>query len=204
MLSPAGERVLQRVSRVTTLQIGPVRVVDLPVNRLAGELLKAARDVDGIVGQDVLAVAAYTIDYRRRTVVWHPGGTIPDGTRLRLDLTDGRAMVSLPPGPSAQGALRMIPDTGADSIVLFARSGRPLPPVTPLDIALLRTVSGVQLVRRVLLERFSAGDIELGDVTASLVNRRDTAEIDGDGLLPLHLFSAVTLDARNGVLVLQR
>jgi predicted aspartyl protease len=204
MLTPGGERVIQHVSRVATLQVGPVHAVDLLMTRLVGDLLKAARDVDGIVGQDVLARSTYTIDYRRRAVVWHADGAIPDGTRLRLDLIDGRAIVSLPRGTSARGVLRMIPDTGADGIVLFAGPGRALPSVTPLDIGLLRTVSGVQLVRRVLLERFSAGQIELGDVIASVVERRDTRGIDGDGLLPLHMFSAVTFDVAHGVLVLQR
>ena len=204
MLTPGGQRVLQPAARLGTLRIGPVRVVDLLVTRVEDDLLKAAKDVEGIVGQDILAQAAYTIDYRRRSVVWHLDGTIPAGTRLRLDMAGGRALVSLPQRSDHEAALRMIPDTGADGLVLFARAGRRLPSVTPLDIALLRTVSGHQLVRRALLDRFYAGEIEFGNVTASIVERRDTNTADGDGLLPLHMFSAVTFDVANGFLVLQR
>ena len=204
MLTPGGQRVMQPAARVGMLRIGPLRVVDLLVTLVEDDLLKAAKDVQGIAGQDILAQAAYTIDYRRRSVVWHLDGKIPAGARLRLDMAGGRALVSLPQRSSREAPLRMIPDTGADAVVLFARAGRPLPSVTPLDIGLLRTVSGPQLVRRALLDRFNAGEIEFGSVTVSIVERRDTNTVDGDGLLPLHMFSAVTFDVANGFLVLQR
>ena len=101
------------------------------------------------------------------------------GTRLSLESTDGRLLVSLPQKlnsgrPACALAafptvttLRLIPDSGADCFVFFVRPGRLLPPMTSLDMAGLKTLSGRRAVRRAVIEA-----IDVGDPSASSVGGR--------------------------------
>jgi predicted aspartyl protease len=205
MLTPSGHRTPLGVARLNAVRIGPVTVPHVDVTIVSAESIRAAPRIDGIIGQDVLARWVYTIDYRRRLILWHPEGVTVAGVRLPLDVhQDGRVLVVLTQ-PGEDGVrLRMIPDSGSDGVVLFARPGQRLPGVTPLDVGLLRTVAGHRLVRRVRLDSFSAGDVRLDNLMAVLVPRSDTDSPDGDGLLPLHIFSAVTLNVAEKTLVIHR
>jgi hypothetical protein len=98
----------------------------------------------------------------------------------------------------------MIPDSGSDGIVLFAGSGIELPPLTPLDVVMLRTLAGQQLVRRVLLDNFIVGDVYLRDQPAVLLAQNGNDRPDGDGLLPLHIFSRVTFNGPQGYLLVEK
>jgi hypothetical protein len=198
MMTPAGHRVRPTVD--VGLQLGGLPDVTVRATVVADEqLADAAAGIDGIIGQDILAPLAYTIDYERRVIVW--GGEECGGVRLPLDLTTGGALVSL---TSHDRALRLIPDTGTDTFLLYARPGQPLPAVTPLDVALLRTLSGQRLVRRVLVDRLQLGSIALRDVPAVVLEGRQSHAALGDGLLPLHGFARVTFNGPGGYLAIER
>ena len=202
ILTAAGEG-WRPLAQLNGLSIGPaspatVLAMVAPANELARRV-----PVDGIIGQDVLARFAYTIDYRRRHLVWHASTSEEiSGTRLAMESQDGRLMVLLPQASRAQRVLRMIPDTGADGIVFFERAGKALPPVTPLDTAGLLTLSGVRVVRRVLIDRLDVGEILLKDQVGVIVAAGDNSLL-GDGLLPLHLFARVTFNGPGGYLAVE-
>lgn len=201
MVTPSGHRMLRPVVKLSRVEVGPVVARNLAVTVLHDNEMPGPGRVAGIIGQDVLGPLVYTIDYRTRTIAWHREVPGAGGTRVRLQVERGRFLALLP--QSADDVpLRMIPDTGADGLVLFARAGRKLPPMTPLDILLLRTVSGQRLGRRVLLDDFRAGDLRLQDQVAALVPRADADAVDGDGLLPLHIFSRVTFNGPEGYLAI--
>jgi hypothetical protein len=157
----------------------------------------------------VLAGLHFTIDYLRRRLLLHTGAVDPPGTRLPLELNGGRALVLLlpPPGQAPVGppntcqALKLVPDSGADGLVLFDRPGGALPPVTPLDTSTLRTLSGLKVVRRVLIDELAVGAIRLRRQIGVLVERTQHEQPMGDGLLPLHLFARVTFNGPEGYLI---
>jgi hypothetical protein len=151
--------------------------------------------VDGLIGQDVLGPLVYTIDYMRRRLIWHD--VPPDEgrhERLALQITDGRVLVSLPQAEADLPPLQLIPDSGADGVVLFRRPSRRLPLMTPLDVALLSTLAGPQIGRRVLLDELRVGGVVLRNQTAVIIPQSESDASMGDGLLPLHVFARVTFN----------
>ncbi len=163
-----------------------------------GAALAARAPVDGLLGLDVLAARAFTIDYGRRTITWlAPSSPRPAGTRLVMTLADGRAMVTASSPP-----LRLLVDSGADEIVLFSGRGRPLPAHTPGVAVPVRTLAGQRLAWRVRLDRLDLGDVSFRDQLALI---SDGAAPEGvDGLLPLHLFQTATIDGPGRLLIVTR
>ena len=159
--------------------------------------------IDGLIGQDVLRTRIYTIDYRSRHVFWHAGAsTIPSAVRVPLDWDQERFVASLP--QRSADHLRLIPDSGTDGWVFFTRPNRSLPSSTPLDTVGMRTLSGMRLLRRVLIDTIDVGDVTLVNQLATLVEKRDPDARFEDGLLPLHLFASVTFNGPEKYLSLAR
>lgn len=193
--------------RVDGLRIGTTVAPPLVAMSVPGATIGHAAAVDGILGQDVLARLVYTIDYPRRAIVWHTGGTDSiAGVRLALEPRDGAFVAVLPQPPRGRSrpeTLRLVPDSGADGLVLFARKGRTLPAMTALEVAGLRTLAGARLVRRVLVHEIAIGDIRLREHPAVVVDRGEPGAL-ADGLLPLHDFARVTLDGAGRRLIVER
>jgi hypothetical protein len=162
-----------------------------------------ASGIEGVIGQDVLRPRVYTIDYRRREVVWHDDAPPVNGVRLALEWQQERVVVTLPQKSPAR-ELRLMPDSGTDGWVFFSRPNRPLPARTPLDTVGLRTLSGPRLLRRVLIDRIDVGTFTFRDQLATLIEQRDADGLLEDGLLPLHLFTRVTFNGPQGYLMLSR
>jgi hypothetical protein len=201
MLTPVGHSIRPIVSVQLGLgALAPVRVAATVVD---DDDLENVR-VDGIVGQDVLASLAYSIDYRNRTISWHSRTPAAIGDRLPLEFAGGSLLVAITADGGVSEPLRLIPDTGSDALVLFERGDRPLPALTPLDVGLLRTLSGKQLVRRVLVNDFRLGDVTLRDQPAVVLGGKSVTLPVGDGLLPLHLFSRVTINGPGRYMVVQK
>lgn len=189
---------LVRLARLAIADQGALAVPDALM--LPARDLDPAGRIDGLVGGDALGALAFTIDYGRRRIVWH-GDLVPcspSGTRVPLELTGGRATVTLAQRSGPRGALRMVPDTGADTLVLLARPGRALPFVTPLDTVQVRGVAGSLPARRVLVQNLDVGNIRLADQLGLLVDGASAGPFMDDGLLPLHLFTRVTLNGPGG------
>ena len=113
--------------------------------------------------------------------------------------------------PDAQGdgaaPLRLTPDSGAHSLVFFEHGEGSTPAMTPVDAGGLRTLSGIRVARRVLVDALDVGGIRLRNQMALVVRRswptgEDAGRL-GDGLLPLHLFEEVTINVASGYLVVR-
>jgi Aspartyl protease len=156
----------------------------------------------GVLGQDVLAGLTYTIDYRRRHIVWDDPRA-RDGRDaiavLPLAFHDGLPIVELPFGDAT---LRLVADSGAGGLVLFDGGGRVLPGVTP-DGGTVRvdTFHGTGIARSARIERFRVGASTFRGLAAVLMRRTSAPAHQGDGLLPLHLFDRVTFDGPGGRLI---
>lgn len=204
MVTPAGRaaRALVLLKRVRIGSGGSVSVAGMRMDE--GDL---APGVDGLIGQDVLAARVYTIDYEAGRIVWH-GGAAPmaGGARLDVEISSGRMLVLLPQranqtAPDAS-VLRLIPDSGADRLVLFTHAD--LPALVPVDVGLLKGAAGARVVRQVRIGGLDVGAITLLDQDAALVESTMDDVPLGDGLLPLHLFARVTINGPGRYLVVER
>jgi predicted aspartyl protease len=197
--SPAGERE-RLITRIDDLVVGPHAASVLPAI-IPKAYLAIAGDVSGIVGQDVLAVLRYTIDYRNRRVVWNDrrdpseSGTV---AVLPMSFRDGLPVVQL---PQSGGMLSLVADSGTGGLVLFERSGQDLPAMTAEAGGVsLQTLHGARLGRHVRVDRFRVGGTTFKDQPAVVL--RGTPVYQSDGLLPLHIFGRVTMDGPGGRLIL--
>lgn len=201
VVTPSG-RDVANVVRVSGLAVGPtsgatVTAVMMPADRYA-----AGQQVDGLIGQDVLATAVYTIDYQQRVIVWHsPGDALP-GVRLPLDVRDHRVLVTLPQRDNDPRPLSLIPDSGSDGLVLFAHAEDKVR-FTHMDVGLLSGLSGSRLARRVQLDDLVVGESRLESPLAVVVDSGEAAGVMGDGLLPLHVFARVTFNVTDRYLIVQ-
>ena len=192
--SPAGDREYPIV-RVERLAVGPIAVGATPTALPASDLLVAGA-IDGVLGQDVLAGLRYTIDYRRRHIVWQDDASMPgmlqSATELPLTFRDGLPIVELPQGAST---LNLVADSGAGGLLLFESQGRVLPAMRA-DGGLVRVDSfqGSRTARSVVIDEFRVGGATFQEMRAVVVKRADSPAFRTDGLLPLHIFGRVTFD----------
>lgn len=196
--TPAGD-CLCPVVRVRTLSAGTLRAFDVLATAVPDHQLDPEGRFVGVLGQDVLAGAPYTIDYDRRTVTWNderPAG----GIEFRLQRTAyGTYLVDV---PQAVGHVRFVPDSGAETLVLFERDAAP--PVVPVRYD-AGTVAVSTLASGGAARTARVSDLRLGPIRwrnrAAVVLALDHApDAHGDGLLPLHAFSRVTVDAPRATL----
>jgi predicted aspartyl protease len=201
MVMPAG-RDEAYIVRLKGLAVDGRPGVNVSAAVMPADRYAAGQQVDGLIGQDVLASVVYTIDYDRREVEWHaPGETLP-GSRLPLNIRDNRLLVSLAQRDDDPSPLSLIPDSGSDGLVFFAHAKDKLR-LTPLDVGVLTSLSGSRLARRVQVDSLMVGSTRLRNPLAVLVDSGEPMAMMGDGLLPLHLFSRVTFNAGEGYLIVQ-
>jgi hypothetical protein len=200
-MSAAGGTAECLVVALPPIAIGASRVDGLTATVLpamTGAALGAG--VDGVLGQDFLARFSYTIDYRASRIRWHEAGYVAPGVRLALVPSQDRWLVELPQ-PGSQPVYRFVPDSGADTLVLYGdgvadhvvREWRP-------DRTAIDSLTGVRAVRTAII-----GGLRVG---AAIIERELAVVVPGerrepDGLLPLHLFASVQLNARDRYLVIQ-
>jgi len=189
------------VVRVSSLHVGPVMVSNLLASVIELAEIPGGSAIDGVIGHDALASLRYTIDFRQRRVVWSPSNAMnARGSSLELQVSGGRFLIAL---PQRQSLLRLVPDSGAASLLLFAPHAAL--PVTPLPtLATLTTISGQTDVRMATVRELHVGSLTFRDVPA-VVARRDRSEpVEVDGLLPLHLFDRVTVDGPGKRLIVEK
>jgi predicted aspartyl protease len=187
------------VVRIDSVQVGSIDATDLLASVV--EIGMAGDGIDGVIGQDALASVRYTIDYRQRRVAWWPDAALDArGTSLSLEPSHGRFVVTL---DQRQSRLRLVPDSGADSLLLFDPKGTL--PVTRLPApATLTTTSGATEVRLAKVRELSVGTLTLRDVPAVVADRDRSEPDEVDGLLPLHLFDRVTIDAPRQRMIVEK
>jgi predicted aspartyl protease len=189
--TPAGET-WRAVVRVRSLRVGSAFAAEIWPSVFERGRLEAGRQVDGVLGQDVLGGFRYTLDYRRRTLEW--GGaqrTDAEGSRLRLEWAGGCPIVATEPAGGRRG-LRLIADSGASHVVLFDRGDGALPPYRDVEPQVrLTTLEGERPVRPVTIPELRVGGIVLRNESAAVV---EAGGHRADGVLPLHRFDRVTFD----------
>lgn len=195
--SAAGSR-QTLVVRIDALDVGPISVPGLLASVVE---LEGIAGVDGVIGHDALASLRYTIDFRERRVVWWPNDALVSrGSALELQSSHGRFLVSL---PQRHSVLRLVPDTGAESLLLFDPDCTL--PVTRLPTpATLTTMSGETEVRLARVRELRVGGTTLRDVPAALARRDRSEPAEIDGLLPLHLFDRATFDGPQKRLIVEK
>ena len=88
--------------------------------------------------------------------------------------------------------------------MIFARDGRTCLPLEP-DANLMRvhSLSGRQDVQAMWLRELKLGDVTVRNQPVAVVTRDPHDVLEGDGLLPLHLFDSVSFNARERQLTLR-
>lgn len=196
------------VARIEQLAMGEVAARELLVTITPSaefdvpDTAEGGRKVQGIIGQDVLAGLRYTIDYRRRQIVWRDeADKLPLGASvLELEPHDDRFLVVL---PQRRETLRLVPDSGSEALVLFRRERRIDPPML-LDgpRTELASLAGKASAAFARVSSLRIGATTLIDVPAVVVDREGGAA--GDGLLPLHMFARVTFNGPERQLLIEQ
>jgi predicted aspartyl protease len=164
----------------------------------AARLSALGASVRGILGQDFLSAFNYTLDYRRHHLTWDAGNPCGDPAAIRLMEAEGRFVMELPQ-PASRRPLRLVPDTGADALVLFdGHVENAL--VVPDGGVSLAGLTGNRSARQIVVSRLAVGPFTLRDRRAIVVERHDE---NADGLLPLHEFSSVSFAARGACVVVR-
>jgi hypothetical protein len=196
------------VVRIEHLAVGGVFADDLlmtvasPDAFALPDFATSGRTVQGVIGQDVLGVLRYTIDYGERRIVWHDdAATIPaHATLLELESQDDRFVARV---PQDRRVLRLVPDTGAETLVLFQHRGSMPPSASVANESVeLIGLAGRRDARRAVVRAFRVGSTLLMDVAAVIVES-DCDATPLDGLLPLHLFARVTFNGPEHQLLIE-
>jgi hypothetical protein len=192
------------VTHIDRMTLGPRTMNDLlPV--VVPDPTLAKLKVSGIIGQDFLGTLSYTLDYRRRRLSWDaPSATTAGVTRLKMIWTQGRFLVELPQPGATASVLRFLPDTGSEGIVLFARPGGPRLDVEPAsENTQLTSLTGARDVERAVIRLLQVGHVTWRQESVVVVRRWAHDAPQSDGLLPLHRFSRVSFNGREGYLTVE-
>lgn len=205
-VTAAGEE-WRRVVRLDWIAVGDTRSTNALLASVtpSATLRQLAPDIEGIIGQDFLFGLNYTLDYASKRLRWSAPSSRHGATaRLSLVAREGRYLVELPPGRDGRSAL-LVPDSGANTLVLFEREGRTVVPAEPASLTLaVQTLSGTKAVRSSVVRDLRLGGLTLRNQLAAVIPREPDDRMAPDGLLPLHLFASVTFDARERWLILRR
>jgi hypothetical protein len=194
------------VVALPALSVGIAAAEGITATALPAPARAALRGIaDGILGQDFLARFSYTLDYRRRQVVWHDADYVAPGLVVPLVPAGGRFLVELPRTARTAAVRRYVPDSAADTLVLF---GGALPDDLVVQwqpaAATLESLTGARTVRTAIVGGFHVGSATLDGVVAAVVVGDASRGPDAvDGLLPLHLFASASFNARRRTLVIQ-
>lgn len=152
--------------------------------------------VDGILGLDVLAGRAFTLDLRRARMIWHDGSPAhgTSGTRVPLALTSGRAVLTFASPHGDAAGVRLVLDSGATDLVVFSDSHLAAR-ATPGGVVRLRGLTGARLARTVRLDAIDLGNGRRDGPSAIVIDRPSAWVGQEDGLLPLTSLAAILVDA---------
>jgi predicted aspartyl protease len=188
-------REYRAVARLTA-SIGTSAPVSLMASVVPPEKLHAnARGARGIIGQDMLMTFNYTLDYKRqRFTLSLPEVRNGSSIELPLEVEEGRLVLTLP-SKNGQRLMRLVPDSGATSFVVFDWGGQ-LPFATEsMDGAMqVGTMASTQTVPMVRLREVRLNTLTLRDQMAAVIRRSNKTALSIDALLPLKIFQTVAFD----------
>jgi predicted aspartyl protease len=196
-------REIQPVVSLATLAVGPASADEVLATQVQDDRLGNKTEVRGVLGQDVLGNLVYTLDFAAGRIEWNPNlqGPVSHLSILKLRNTQGRFLAEL---PQTHTTLWLVPDSGAETLVLYERPDLPLPPLSgKRGQAFLSTLSDRQAVETVHVSRLVVGHTNLTNVPAVLVKHDADDGSLGDGLLPLAMFERVTFDGPRQLLIVE-
>lgn len=199
MVTPTGSAP-RPVALLPALQIGSQFISGVSAMVLPDKALPHGAQIDGLIGQDVLANHAYTLDYEARALRWHDDTRGVSGIRLRLALSNGLFFVAAN-GSGLRNGMHLLADSGADALVVFEPESRVSARPDALATGVLRTSTGSRLGREMVVEALELGTITLRKIRALILPDASGHAMLGDGLLPLHLFARVTVDGPGRTLI---
>ena len=198
--TPAGAQ-MQLIVRTGRVAIGNASLEGLMPSVVSlSELRELEPGIDGVIGQDLLRLFDFTIDYRRKRLLWtaEPGD---ERARLPLIRAGDRSLVQLP-GRRRGAPVLMVPDSGSEGFVIFERNGRTAVDVDYPDQVVEVTALGMrQVARGAVLRELQVGAVTLRNRPAVVLVREGSSAVEPDGLMPLHSFSSVAFNNSEGYLV---
>jgi predicted aspartyl protease len=191
------------VSLVDTLAAGPIQANGLPVLiQDLSELRKFDSHIEGVVGQDFLSRFNYLLDYRKRCLRFERDDEIRnaiDGDRLAMERSGHRMIVPVEMQAGGVARMRLLLDSGANSLVLMRESSQTLK--ISAQTNWLETTSSGQVGLQVgTIQTLTVGSQKLRNIPVALTASEPTEEI-GDGLLPMALFQVLYINNREGFVV---
>jgi predicted aspartyl protease len=191
------------VSLVDTLAAGTTQANGLPVLiQDLSELRKLDPHIEGIVGQDFLSRFNYLLDYRKRCLRFERDDEIRsaiDGDRLAMERRDRRMIVPVEMRAGGVAKVRLLLDSGANSLVLMRKSSQALK--IPAQANGLETTSSGQVGVQVgIIQALTVGSQEFRNISVAVTALEPTAQI-GDGLMPMALFRVLYVNNREGFVV---
>jgi predicted aspartyl protease len=197
-----GGRVQGEEATLPSLEFGPVQQSNLEV--VAADLSFFEKflpvRIDTIVGIDVLGRRPFVIDYSARVIRFGAAPTLPFSVPLRLD-----AGLAVFDAEIDQTPVHLLFDTGASSLVLFARA-TPQGPIAKADAVPQPEAIGNFESKQVRLRSLKLGAEEFRKKTALVTRNPKPSQLDFDGLMsPVALgISQVSVDLAGGVLAFSR
>jgi predicted aspartyl protease len=198
----AGVQALTRGS-LRSLSLGAAEVKNLEVLvQDLSELRKMDPLIEGIAGQNFLSHFNYLIDYHRRAMRIEEHREIRDaieGDPIAIEAVENRMMIAAEAKGRNQATLRLLLDSGANSVVLLRRAARELN-LPSHGGGMELTSSGAVGLKVGQIEQLALGSQHFHGVAAALPIV-DPAERIGDGLLPTALFQSFYVNNREGFVI---
>jgi predicted aspartyl protease len=134
------------------LELGPIRVADLPMNVMNLSQLEKSLGIQvaGLIGMDVLGRASFRLDYEKREL--HFGSVADEGIEVPYDDSTSLALAEV----TLQGKhVRMIVDTGSDLVVVYGSDWNMVDPAQ-------RASEGTSVAEQVPAWRIAHPELALG------------------------------------------
>ena len=191
-------------SSVRTMAIAESKVENLSV--LVEDLIRLRNmdgRIEGIAGQDFLSHFNYLLDYGKHLVRIERVGEIQqalDGDRVPMDRSDNRMIVALEAQSVGRAKLRLLLDSGANTVVLLPAASHALN-LSAQEGGVETTSSGKVGLHICRILALTVGSQQLHEIAVALASTAPAEQI-GDGLLPTALFRSLYVNNREGFVVL--
>ncbi len=204
MTTLAGSETLTRGS-MRSLGAGPAHVENLEVlvQDLA-EMRAIDPRIQGIVGQNFLSHFNYLLDYRKHSLRVELASEIRDaveGAQVPVEIREDKMMVTSDADSQGHAKLRLLLDSGANSVVLIQKASRALH--LPGQENWMEVTSGGQAGMQVgRVRTLAVGAQQFHDLAVALPSAapEDSERLE-DGLLPTSLFRALYVNNRESFVV---
>jgi predicted aspartyl protease len=188
---------------IPSLSAGSVHVdnVDVLIQDLS-VLRKMDAHIQGIAGQNFLSHFNYLLDYRKHVVRIELSSEIQDmidGDHVAIDARENRMLVASEAQSRGTTGLRLLLDSGANSVVLLPRAVQALS-LPKQESGFELTSSGKVELHTSSIRVLTVGSQKFHDVVAALL-ATEPAERIGDGMLPTALFQALYINNHEGFVV---